>query len=163
MQTGLQPETLPKVPLVLDGLSSRFIRENRIVPLELKNNVLKVLMADPDEREVIEALGAALDAEVQAYPGDGKLIDDYISRYYGQETQDINEIIEDIDEKGVEAADGEEGDIGHLKDLAAEAPIIKLVNLLIARASESRASDIHIEPFDDELIIRYRIDGVLHT
>ena len=163
MQTESRPETFPKVPLVLDGLSSRFIRENRIVPLELKNNVLKVLMADPDEGEVIEALGAALDAEVRAYPGDGKLIDDYISRYYGQETQDINEIIEDIDDKGVELTDGEGEDIGHLKDLAAEAPIIKLVNLLIARASESRASDIHIEPFDDELIIRYRIDGVLHT
>jgi general secretion pathway protein E len=163
MQTGHQPETFPKVPLVLDGLSSRFIRENRIVPLELKNNVLKVLIADPDEGEVIEALGAALDVDVQAYPGDGKLIDDYISRYYGQETQDINEIIGDIDDKGFELPDGEAADIGHLKDLAAEAPIIKLVNLLIARASESRASDIHIEPFDDELIIRYRIDGVLHT
>ena len=163
MQTGSQPEPLPKVPLVLDGLSSRFIRENRIVPLELKNNVLKILTADPDNGEVIEALVAALDAEVHAYPGDEKLIDDYISRYYGQETQDINEIIEDIDDKGFELTDGEGEDIGHLKDLAAEAPIIKLVNLLIARASESRASDIHIEPFDDELIIRYRIDGVLHT
>ncbi len=162
MQAGPQP-SLPKVPLVLDGLSSRFIRENRIVPLELKNDVLKVLMADPDNGEVIDALGAALGAEVQAYPGDGKLIDDYVSRYYGQETQDINEIIEDIDDKGFELTDGDGEDIGHLKDLAAEAPIIKLVNLLIARASESRASDIHIEPFDDELKVRYRIDGVLHT
>jgi general secretion pathway protein E len=170
MQTGSQPsasyeemEALPKVPLVLDGLSSRFIRENRIVPLELKNNVFKVLMADPDDEAVIDALGVALDADVRAYPGDGKLIDDYISRYYGQETQDINEIIENIDNKGFELADGEGEDIGHLKDLASEAPIIKLVNLLIARASESRASDIHIEPYDDELIIRYRIDGVLHN
>jgi general secretion pathway protein E len=162
MQAGPQQQ-LPQVPLVLDGLSSRFIRENRIVPLELKNDVLKVLMADPDNEEVIDALGAALGAEVRAYPGDGKLIDDYVSRYYGQETQAINEIIEDIDDKGFELIDGEGEDVGHLKDLAAEAPIIKLVNLLIARASESRASDIHIEPFDDELKIRYRIDGVLHT
>ena len=156
-------EELPKVPLVLDGLSSRFIRENRIVPLELKNNVLKVLMADPDNGEVIDALGVALGADVQAYTGDGKAIDDYISRYYGQETQDINKIIENIDDKGSDLTAEEGEDIGHLKDLASEAPIIKLVNLLIARASESRASDIHIEPYDDELIIRYRIDGVLHT
>jgi general secretion pathway protein E len=156
-------ESLPKVPLVLDGISSRFIRENRIVPLELKNNVLKVLMADPDNGEVIEALGVALSADVQAYPGDGKLIDDYVSRYYGQETQDINKIIENIDDKGFELTDVEGEDIGHLKDLASEAPIIKLVNLLFARALESRASDIHIEPYDDELKIRYRIDGVLNT
>jgi general secretion pathway protein E len=156
-------EALPKVPLVLDGLSSRFIREKRIVPLELKNEVLKVLMADPADVDVIDALRVALDADVQAYEGDGKVIDDYISRYYGQETQDINKMIENIDDKGFAFADEEGEDIGHLKDLASEAPIIKLVNLLIARAMESRASDIHIEPFDDELKIRYRIDGVLHS
>jgi general secretion pathway protein E len=159
----MKMEKLPKVPLVLDGLSSRFIRENRIVPLELKNDVLKVLMADPVDREVIDALRVALDADVQAYEGDGKVIDDYISRYYGQETQDINKMIENIDDKGFASADEEGEDVGHLKDLASEAPIIKLVNLLIARALESRASDIHIEPFDDELKIRYRIDGVLHN
>ena len=155
-------EELPKVPLVLDGLSSRFIRENRIVPLELKNDVFKVLMADPDDGEVIDALRVALGADVQAHAGDGKAIDDYISRYYGQETQDINKIIENIDDKGSDLIAEEGENIGHLKDLASEAPIIKLVNLLIARALESRASDIHIEPFDDELKIRYRIDGVLH-
>ena len=170
MQNGPQPfaryeeeEAFPKVPLILDGLSARFIRENRIVPLELKDNVLKVLMADPGNGELIDALGIALGAEVRAYPGDGRLIDEYVSRYYGQETQDINEIIENIDDAGVEEVDLEGADIGHLKDLASEAPIIRLVNLLIARASESRASDIHIEPYHDELLIRFRIDGVLHT
>jgi general secretion pathway protein E len=56
----------------------------------------------------------------------------------------------------------EEEDVGHLKDLASEAPIIRLVNLFITRAVESRASDIHIEPFEDELKVRYRIDGVMH-
>jgi general secretion pathway protein E len=156
-------EELPKVPLVVDGLSSRFIRENRIIPLEMKNNVLKIIMADPTVSEVINALGVALSADVQVYSGDGKLIDDYITRYYGQETQKINKIIENIDDKGLEFASEEGEDIGHLKDLASEAPIIKLVNLIIARALESRASDIHVEPFDDELTVRYRIDGVLHN
>jgi general secretion pathway protein E len=160
--THFNMEELPKVPLVLNGLSSRFIRENRIIPLEMRNNVLKVIMADPTGREIIDALGVALSTDIQVYSGDEKMIDDYISRYYGQETQEINKIIENIDD-GFEftAEDGE--DIGHLKDLASEAPIIKLVNLLIARALESRASDIHVEPFDDELIVRYRIDGVLHN
>jgi general secretion pathway protein E len=156
-------EDLPKVPLVLDGLSSRFIRENRIIPLELKNNVLKILMADPAVREVIDALNVALCADVQVYSGDGKMIDDYIARYYGQETQEINKIIENIDDKGFEFTSEDGEDVGHLKDLASEAPIIKLVNMIIARALESRASDIHVEPFEDELIIRYRIDGVLHN
>jgi general secretion pathway protein E len=158
----LQPEDLPKVPLVLNGLSTRFIRENRVVPLELRNNVLKVLMADPDDRGVIDALRIALAADVVICTGDGKMIDDYLSRFYGQESQDINKLIENIDDKGLDFIRDEEEDIGHLKDLASEAPIIKLVNLLITRAVESRASDIHIEPFEDELRVRYRIDGVLH-
>src|SRR3990172_10874981 len=91
-------EELPKVPVVLDGLSSRFIRENRVIPLELKNSILKVLMADPGESDVIDALRVALSAEVQAYGGDEKEIEEYIARYYGQDSQDINKIIENIDE-----------------------------------------------------------------
>ncbi|OPY92770.1 MAG: Type II secretion system protein E [Syntrophaceae bacterium PtaU1.Bin231] len=157
----IQAEQLPKVPIVIDGLSSRFIREKRFVPLEIKNNLLKVLMADPGDREVIDSLAVALRADVQVYSGDGKMIDDYIARYYGQEAQDINKIIENIDSNEFEFVADEGEDVGHLKNLASEAPIIKLVNLLITRALESRASDIHIEPFEDELKIRYRIDGVL--
>jgi len=161
--SAVKIESLPKVPLVLDGLSNRFIRDSRIIPMEMKNNVLKVIMADPSSREVIDALKVAMRADVQIYSGDEKAIEDYIARYYGQESQEINKIIENIDDKGFEysADDGE--DIGHLKDLASEAPIIKLVNMIIARALESRASDIHVEPFEDELIIRFRIDGVLHN
>ncbi len=158
----IQAEQLPKVPIVIDGLSSRFIREKRFVPLEIKNNLLKVLMADPGDREVIDSLAVALRADVQVYSGDGKMIDDYIARYYGQEAQDINKIIENIDSNEFEFVADEGEDVGHLKNLASEAPIIKLVNLLITRALESRASDIHIEPFEDSLKIRYRIDGVLH-
>lgn len=161
--TAVKIENLPKVPIVLDGLSNRFIRDSRIIPLEMKSNVLKVIMADPTSREVIDALRVALRAEVQVFSGDEKAIDDYIARYYGQESQEINKVIENIEDKGFEysADDGE--DVGHLKDLASEAPIIKLVNLIIARALESRASDIHVEPYEDELIIRFRIDGVLHN
>ncbi len=159
----IKAATLPKVPVVLDALSSRFIRDNRIIPLEMKNNILKVVMADPTNKEVIDALRVALSATVQVFSGDEKAIDDYITRYYGQESQEINKIIENIEDKELEYAKDEGEDVGHLKDLASEAPIIKLVNLIIARALESRASDIHVEPFEDELIIRYRIDGVLHN
>ncbi len=158
----LNPEDFPKVPFVIDGISTRFIRENKIIPIELKNNTLKVIMTDPGNREVIEALKVASAADVVVYTGDPGVIEDHISKFYSQETQNINRIIEGIEEENLEfIGDEEEEDIGHLKDLASEAPIIKLVNLFITRAVESRASDIHIEPFHDELKIRYRIDGVL--
>jgi general secretion pathway protein E len=158
----IHAEDFPKMPLVLDMVSSRFIKENKIIPLELKGGTFKVIMASPDNSEVIDALKAALAADVLVYTGDSEAIDEYISRFYGQESQNINRIIEDMNGDGLEFIQDEEEDVGHLKDLASEAPIVKLCNLLITRAVESRASDIHIEPFDDELKVRYRIDGVLH-
>ena len=158
----IKPEDLPKVPFVINSISSRFIRENRIIPLELKNNILKVVMAVPEDTSTIDALKVATAADVVVYTCDSKTIEEYIAKFYGQESHNINRIIEDIGEKGFEFIKEEEEDIGHLKDLASEAPIIKLVNLFITRAVESRASDIHIEPFEDELKVRYRIDGVLH-
>ncbi|MEW6569624.1 MAG: type II secretion system ATPase GspE [Nitrospirota bacterium] len=158
----LKSEDLPKVPFVLNGISSRFIRENKIIPLDLKNNILRVVMANPEDSETIDALRVATSADLVIYTCDAQVVDEYISRFYEQEAQNINRIIEDIGERGVEFLKEEEEDIGHLKDLASEAPIIKLVNMIITRAIESRASDIHIEPFEDELKVRYRIDGVLH-
>ena len=155
-------EDFPKVPFVLEGISSRFIREYMVIPLELKNNTLRVIMANPEDRDTLDALKVATSADVLVYTADPKLMDEYISRFYGQESQNINRIMEDIGEKSLDFIREEEEDIGHLKDLAAEAPIIKLVNLFITRAVEGRASDIHIEPFEDELKVRYRIDGVLH-
>ena len=158
----LESDDLPKVPFVLNGISSRFIRENRIIPLELKNNVLKVCMANPDDSNSIDALRVATSADVMIYACDNKALDEYIAKFYEQESQNINRIIEDMGDKGIEFLKEEQEDIGHLKDLASEAPIIRLVNMFITRAIESRASDIHIEPFEDELKVRYRIDGVLH-
>lgn len=158
----LTADDFPKVPFVLEGISSRFIREYMVVPLELKNNILKVVMANPEDKETVDALRVATGADVAVCGADAEVINEFISKFYGQESQNINRIIEDIGEKGLEFSREEEEDIGHLKDLASEAPIIKLVNLLISRAVESRSSDIHIEPFEDELKVRYRIDGVLH-
>lgn len=157
----LQQDDLPKVPVVLDVVSSRFIRENRIVPLEFKNKVLKVLMLDPYDMEVIDALRVAVSGQVVIYTADARIIEDYIARFYGQEQQNINRIIEDMGSEEIDLTKGDEEDVGHLKDLAFEAPIIKLVSIVIGRAVEGRASDIHVEPFEDELKVRYRIDGVL--
>ncbi len=158
----LDPENLPKIPLTLEGVSSRFIRENLVVPLEYKNNILKVAMGNPDDKGTIDALQVATSGKVMVYSGDPGLLNEYISKFYGQETQNINRIIEDLGTGEFEFLGEEEEDIGHLKDLASEAPIIKLVNMVINRAVENRASDIHVEPFEDELKVRYRIDGVLH-
>lgn len=157
---NIRAEDLPRVPFILEGISSRFMRENRIIPLEMKDNTLEVVMADPHNHGAIESLEIALSARVNVCSAKAQDIEEYISRFYNRDTENITNIIDHIDEKNPESE--ADADVGRLKDLASEAPIIKLVNILITRAVESRGSDIHIEPFEDVLKVRYRIDGVLH-
>ncbi|RJQ50268.1 MAG: type II secretion system protein GspE [Nitrospiraceae bacterium] len=158
----LKAEDLPKVPLVLNEISSRFIRENMVVPLDFRNNILKLAMANPEDKATLDAIKVAAAADVEVYAAEPGILEDYISKFYGLAPQNINKIIEDIGGRDFEFLREDEEDVGHLKDLASEAPIIKLVNMLMTRAIEGRASDIHIEPFEDELKVRYRIDGVLY-
>ena len=107
----VRPDDFPKVPLVLDSISSRFIRENKIIPVEFKNNILKVILANPHDKEIIEALRVASTADIMVYGGDDQAIDEYISRFYGQSSQNINKIIEDMDQQGFEFIEEEE-DVG---------------------------------------------------
>lgn len=146
----------------METLSARFLRDNGIVPIDFKQDTLKIVMADPHNQAVIEAIKVAVPHNLEIYGGDSQAINDHLEKFYDQEIQDIGRIIENIDDGSIHYVHEEEDDIGHLQDLASEAPIIKLVNIIIMRAVESRASDIHIEPFDDEVKVRYRIDGVLH-
>ncbi|MGH7428705.1 MAG: type II secretion system ATPase GspE, partial [Candidatus Methylomirabilaceae bacterium] len=82
-------------------------------------------------------------------------------QYYGEGQTTIEKIVKGYSEEEAGRGDVDREQVDHLRDLASEAPVIQLVNLLITRAVEARASDIHIEPFEDRLRIRYRVDGVL--
>jgi general secretion pathway protein E len=86
-------------------------------------------------------------------------IDAALERLYGGGKSSMGQIVDNISSRDEEQ---DWGDVEHLKDLASEAPVIRLVNLILTKALESRASDIHIEPFENRLVVRYRIDGVLH-
>lgn len=158
----LSPEELPKVPAAIKGISPRFIREHRIIPIEVGDSVVKVVVPDPPDRMTIDALNVAIPQDLVVYVTDAEAVTEYIEKFYSQDQRDIDKIIEEIDHPESESHIREEEDVEHLMDLASEAPIIKLVNTLIMKAIESRASDIHVEPFDDEVKVRYRIDGVLH-
>jgi len=108
-------------------------------------------MADPLDFETRNTVAESTGLTVEAGIAPEQEILDAIDRYYGQ---DKNET-----ELAAQGADSE--DLEHLRDMASEAPVIRLVNAMIAQAVEQRASDIHIEPFEKEFRIRYRIDGVL--
>ncbi|MEX6676812.1 type II secretion system ATPase GspE [Pseudomonas sp. W2Oct36] len=141
----------------LPELSERFLRHYRLLPIGAHADGVHVLAANPGNAYGLDAVAYACQAPVYVSVGAGSEVDGLIERYYGQGRSAMGSLIETLDEH-----DGAKEDIEHLKDLASEAPVIRLVNLILQRAVEQRASDIHIEPFESQLKVRYRIDGVLH-
>jgi general secretion pathway protein E len=149
----------PEVPLLDERISIKFLKAARVIPLGDDGENLSVSMAVPQDAYVIDAITLATGKTVSPRIGNPTEILAAIERLYGSGKSALGQIVEDIEER---SDTSELEDIERLKDLASEAPIVRLVNHLINRAIDSRASDIHIEPFENRLKVRYRIDGVLH-
>ncbi|MBD8872715.1 type II secretion system ATPase GspE [Rhodanobacter sp. DHB23] len=138
-------------------LSLRFLKQQHVVPVADGGHGLALVVADPADPYPLQAVTLAAGRPVALRIGLRSEIDDLIERYYGSGRSAMGTIVENIDGGAAEV-----DDVEHLRDLASEAPVIRLVNLILQRAVEQRASDVHIEPFENRLKVRYRIDGVLH-
>jgi general secretion pathway protein E len=142
----------PAVSPELETLAPRFLRQFRCLPVALHDHTVTLAMADPLDFETRNAVESSTGLTVLAGIALEQEILDAIDRYYGQTAKNEAELASPV---------GESEDLEHLRDMASEAPVIRLVNAMIGQAVEQRASDIHIEPFEKEFRIRYRIDGVL--
>ncbi len=149
----------PELPLLEEQISYRFLRESRALPLRESDEGIVVAMADPADAFTLRSIAMVCGKPVIARLAVTTELDAALERLYGAGRSSMGQIVDDIATRDEEQ---DLGDVEHLKDLASEAPVIRLVNLLIAHAIESRASDIHIEPFENRLIVRFRIDGVLN-
>ena len=148
----------PELPPENANLSIRFLRQQSVCPVGEDDIGIDLLVADPQDNYAAEAVHLASNRLVRVKVGLRSEIANLIERYYGQGRSAMGTIVENLGDDG---ASGDEDDVEHLRDLASEAPVIRLVNLIIQRAVELRASDIHIEPFESRLKVRYRVDGVL--
>lgn len=143
------PEVLPE----FERISARYMRQYLFVPLVREESSLQVAMADPLDFETLATLRNLTGLTVStALASEGDILD-AIERFHGAE--------EDEKEAGFEFSAEDAADIEHLRDMASEAPVIRFVNAMIAQALERRSSDIHIEPFEKDFRVRFRIDGVL--
>jgi len=136
--------------LTLEGLKAPFLRSLRAFPF-LQNGSARVLVPSPGDFLVADLLERRFGQPFEPLLADEELVFELIQKYY--------------EEEEIEAEEGEEEapeDVELLKDLASEAPVIRLVNRLIREGVENRATDIHFEPFKEGLRVRFRIDGVLH-
>jgi general secretion pathway protein E len=146
------PVDLPEEPVRIEGLNPSFLRRHHAVPLRLEGERLAVALADPDDGEALSGLAFAAGAEaVTPLVAGFSDIADYLARHFPED-----EALPEADDL---SAAGE--DLERLIEGDSEAPVIRLVQRLLAGAVDRRASDVHIEPMPRQLVIRYRIDGRL--
>ena len=156
----ISPADYPEAPLFVDRLKPKFLHKARALPIaDTPDNVI-LAMADPLDGFVSGSIAAALGRPVAIAVAVPIEFEAAFNRLY-PEAESGGEVGAHSGDIVTDAEPSEE-DTERLKDLASEAPVIRLVNQLIARAVETGASDVHIEPFEDRLRIRYRYDGALH-
>jgi general secretion pathway protein E len=145
----------PAVTPETEQLSPRFLRQFRCLPFAVRDSTLTLAMADPLDFETISAVRSVTGLRVEPALAAEQEILDAIDKYYGEARAAETVSLEEAEGQAAE-------DLEQLRDMASEAPVIRLVNAMIAQAVEKRASDIHIEPFEKEFRVRFRIDGVLY-
>ncbi|CAG7856187.1 partial Type II secretion system protein E, partial [biofilm metagenome] len=152
----ISPSQYPLEMQLPESVSLRFLKQYHVIGLGLDDSSITVAMMDPEDQFVIDSLELVTGKKIIVKVGLMSEIDAALEVQYGEGRSAMEKTIDDLNFDDI----GEE-DLEHLKDLASEAPVIKMVNLIMQRAIESRASDIHIEPFEQTLKVRLRIDGVL--
>jgi len=146
-------DLLGQVPL-------RFLRENIIVPIKVDGQVI-LLISNPMNFQPVDELNLILGGGIKSCVSSAKIIIDAINRYYPLEG--AKQMIEELEEEEAAGLEFEKIEEKDLLGMAAEAPIIKLVNSILLQAVKRGASDIHIEPYEKEVVVRYRIDGVMYN
>lgn len=139
-----------------DRVSIRFLREYSVIPLLERDGYLELAMAYPGDQYARRALELAWSMPVAVKVAAASDILSVLDRYYSEGQSQMGDILADVS-----PGEEQEESVEELMDMASGAPVIRLVNLIIQRAVEARASDIHIEPFENQLKVRYRVDGVL--
>ena len=151
-------EDFPQEPVLdEDVISKAFMREQYVLPVADDETTLQVAMLDPADEFILRALAMATGRVIEPLLALSTDLDNAYERLYGAgaaQREADEALTESALSTGVD-------DVERLRDMASEAPVIRLVNSIFSRALDTRASDIHIEPFEHHLSIRFRIDGVL--
>jgi len=150
------------LPIPNLALSEAYLKEKTILPLEMNDATLTLAVFDPFDWITFEDLKTTLGRNIQIRLSSEEDIIQAIETYYGVGASAMNRMVDNIEDEGAAVLDFDGETTEHIRDMASEAPVIKLVNHIINQAINLKASDIHLEPFADELILRYRIDGMLY-
>lgn len=172
-QSGMRVVDLTRIQPqdnALAQISGSVARTYGCLPLSFENGTLTVAISDPLNRSALEELRFMLGVDVEGVLAREDDVRRAIDKYYASEAASVGDLLKEIEGGGKTPAggrshsllDSETVDIGDLEAMAHEAPVVKLLNLVLLQAVKDRASDIHFEPFEDSFRIRYRVDGVLY-
>ena len=151
--------TIP--PAVIELVPESVARENVVLPMAQDGGVLRIIMSDPSDFDTVQKLQFILNKDIQPVLAPREQIIEAINRHYGQsETESVDSMLSEFTDTAIDFTETEATSGGDIND-GSDAPVVKLVNLIIQEAVSLRASDIHIEPFAERIRVRYRIDGVL--
>jgi general secretion pathway protein E len=157
----LSADELLSTPPILKELSPKYLRQYVACPVSVEGGTVTIATADPTNPQLLDDLHQTLGLSVKLCVAPAPAILEAIERAYGANTA-LQKIVEGMGGAGSDGHAEPEEDVNHLRDMAFEAPVVRLVNLLIDGALAADASDVHIEPFEDSLRVRYRIDGLLY-
>ena len=152
-----------KIPeSVVELVPETIARENITIPLSEEGDALRVILADPMDVETVEKLRFILNRQIQIALAPRASILEAINRYYGQfDGESADSMLQEFTDTAIDFTETEDAGDGFDDDDDSNGPIVRLVHLMISEAVQLRASDIHVEPFEDRIRIRYRIDGRL--
>ncbi len=167
-QTGMEVVDLDDIdiePEVISLVPNNFAETYEVIPVAHEDNTVVVAMADPLNPTMLDELRFMLSCEVRGAVSNKEAVQRALEKYYAQSLADIN-LLEQAgftdDDMALLDEAGASGDIEDLERMADATPVVKLLNLILLQAIKDKAADIHLEPFENDFKVRYRIDGVLY-
>jgi type IV pilus assembly protein PilB len=147
---------------VIEMIPGNIVQKYKIVPISLEGQTLTIAMVDPSNIFIIDDIKFLTRKNIRVTVATESSIKLAMDRFYDAGAS-LEEVMSEFDEEGVDVIDSSEDiDLGELESAAEQAPVVKLVNLILVDAIKKMASDIHIEPYEKSFRVRYRIDGVLY-
>ena len=154
----LNPDEVPND--LIQAVPINFAKKNELLPIKREDGHVVVVLVDPENHTALDDLRILFEAPIKPVIAGSNLVVDAINSCYNRAPEN-DAVMSELDEDGTDMIDDFE-EVEDLLDSDDEAPIIRLVNQLLVRAVKQQASDIHVEPFEKELVVRYRIDGSLY-
>jgi type IV pilus assembly protein PilB len=167
-QAGMEPVDLDEIIVtsdLLDMVPSHVAETYQVVPVEFDGKVLTLALADPQNISALDDMKFMLNMEVKGALSDPEAIERAMTKYYADRSESMESLLGAMDQDDIEVLDDNRHDMMDMDQLEKDvnaAPVVKLLNMVLLSAIKDRASDIHLEPFEKEFKIRYRVDGVLY-